>query len=313
MNNNIKYNIKNVAEILHKDGLTLLETNYKNAKQKLLCKDSKGYFIYIILSNYLCRRSLGNRFDVSNDFTIQNINHFLAYENVPFICISNQYKGNEKELDFLCLRCGKIVKTSWRNVNKNDNKNRHRVLCPNCDGRIESLHAIILKQMFLHYYPDTVVEDRTYISEDTGFVRPTDIVNHRLKIAVEVQSQWHDFIDIRIKDEKKKNFWLSKGYSFYAPDIRNYSVLEMCQIFFKIDEIPDWVNYNYRGKLNLKEIQIMLNEGKIVTEIARIMNVHPHRIYDALQCKKLFYPPNYKYNYAVKKNHILQKSSETAG
>ena len=79
----------------------------------------------------------------------------------------------------------------------------------------------------------------------------------------------------------------------------------MCQIFFDIDSIPDWVNYNYSNKLNLKEIQQLLNNGLIVSEIAKQLSVDKHRIYDAIHNKKLFYPQNYKYNYAVKKEYIL--------
>ena len=51
--------------------------------------------------------------------------------------------------------------------------------------------------------------------------------------------------------------------------------------------------------LELKE------QGLNNTQIAKQLNVDKHRIYDAIHNKKLFYPPNYKYNYAVKKEYIL--------
>ena len=95
------------------------------------------------------------------------------------------------------------------------------------------------------------------------------------------------------------------GYNFYSPDIRDYSILEMCQLFFDIKSMPDWINYNYSNKLNIKEIQGMLNNGFIVSEIAKQLNVNKHRIYDAVHNKKLFYPKNYKYNNAIKKEYIL--------
>ena len=85
-------------------------------------------------------------------------------------------------------------------MNKSDNPNRNIILCPNCDGRTESVHALVLKQMFKHYYPDTIEEDKSCINPLTCCILPTDIVNHRLKIAIEIQSQWHDFEDIKIKD-----------------------------------------------------------------------------------------------------------------
>lgn len=305
MRNQDKYNIDNVKNLLHKNNITLLENKYIDAKVKMLCKDKDGYYIYIVLSNFLTRNGIGRRFDKSNNYTIRNINHYLKLNNIHFICISNEYKNANEELEFKCLSCGEIVYSPWRNINKNDNKSRTHIICPNCDGRTESLHALILKQMFLHYYPDTSIEDKSYINPKTNKICPTDIVNHRLKIAIEIQSQWHDFEDIKIKDINKKNYWISHGYKFYDPDIRDYSILDMCKIFFNIDSIPSWINYEFSNKLNIKKIQTLLNNGKVVTEIADELNVDKHRIYDAIHNKKLFYPKNYKYNYAVKDKYIL--------
>ena len=69
-------------------------------------------------------------------------------------------------------------------------------------------------------------------------------------MAIEIQSEWHDREYQKVKDKIKKDFWLSKGYTFYDPDIRNYSVLEMCQLFFDIEELPEYINYEYSNKLN---------------------------------------------------------------
>ena len=100
---------------------------------------------------------------------------------------------------------------------------------------------------------------------------PTDIVNHRLKIAIEIQSEWHDNEYSKTKDAIKRRFWIDKGYSFYDPDIRDYSVLEMCQLFFKIDQIPDWINFEYSNKLNIKIAQEFLNKGLSVIDVANEM------------------------------------------
>lgn len=304
MRNQDKYNTDNVKAILKKDGFFLLE-EYIDAKTKILCKDNEGYYIYIVMSNYLTRHGIGRRFDKSNDYSIYNINHYLKIHNIPFKCISTKYISQNSLLDFQCNRCGEIVATSWHNINKNDNPNRNHVACSNCDGRNESLHASILKQMFLHYYPDTIVEDKTYRNPITNRICPTDIVNHRLKIAIEIQSQWHDYEDIKNKDKMKRNFWINKGYKFYNPDIRDYSILEMCQIFFNITELPKWINFKYGNKLNIKEIQNMLNNNMSVHKIADTLSINPHRIYDAIYSKKLFYPSNYKYIKNVKQEYIL--------
>ena len=213
MRNQDKYNTSIVRDMLSNDNIQLL-SDYDNAKAKLLCKDTDGYYIYIQLDNYLSRHGIGRRFDKSNNYTIDNINRYLQKNNIKFKCISTDYINANSPLLFQCSRCGEIVQISWRNVNKNDNANRSHIICPNCDGKTESIHALVLKQLFLHYYPDTIVEDKSFINPLTNRVCPTDIVNHRLKIAIEVQSQWHDFDDVKIKDKMKRNYWIDAGYEF---------------------------------------------------------------------------------------------------
>lgn len=307
-----KYNTEIVKDLLSKNNIVLLD-EYVNVKTKMLCVDSEGYYIYVMLDNYLTRCGIGRRFDKSNDHTIDNINHFLDIEQIPFVCISDKYISANDTLKFKCKRCGEFILSPWRNVNKHDNHNRHHLLCPNCDGRNESLHASILKQMFLYYYPDTIVEDKTYVNPITNKICPTDIVNHRLKIAIEIQSQWHDFDDIKRKDKMKKDFWVNAGYQFYDPDIRHYSLLGMCQLFFPINTLPEWLDYSYGHKLNIKQIQSMLNKDQPVLEIAKSLDIHPHRIYDAIHAKKLYYPKMYKYKNFIKPEYQSQESQETAG
>ena len=114
----------------------------------------------------------------------------------------------------------------------------------------------------------------------------------------------------------KKDFWISKGYDFYAPDIRDYSILEMCQLFFNIKSLPDWINYEYSNKLNLKIVQELLNKGLSVIEVAEKLNINKHRIYDALHYNKLYYPKDYKYINLIKRKYIHNESrvsSETTG
>ena len=82
MRNQDKYNIDNVRELLFNKGIVLLENKYVDEKTKMLCKDKDGYFIYIVLNNFLHRNGIGRRFDKSNDYTIQNINHYLKLNGV---------------------------------------------------------------------------------------------------------------------------------------------------------------------------------------------------------------------------------------
>ena len=183
---------------------------------------------------------------------------------------------------------------SLHNSLKND-ISHSGVKCPNCDEHFESLHALVLKQIFKYYYPDTIEEDLSCVNPLTGHILPTDIVNHRLKIAIEVQGQWHRFENQKTRDRIKKDFWMNNGYTFYDYGIDNVSVLDYIKYFFPdLDEIPDWVNMDYNKKINIKKAQELLNLGLSVSGVAEQMNVNIHRIYDAIYSKKLFYPDGYK-------------------
>lgn len=313
---------KDIKGDLKSKGYNLIidEKDYKGITlTDLICTDELGYK-YSVKYDAIMRGKKSETFHPCNPFVLFNINHFLELQQMPFECISENFDYAYNDLDFKCKRCGNIIHKSWRYINKKGMKNgkpRKGVLnCPNCDERLESVHALVLKQMFLHYYPDTITEDKTYRNPLTNKIAPTDIVNHRLKIAIEVQSQWHDFPDIQIKDKLKKEFWVNNGYKFYALDIRDYTILEMCQVFFDVKEIPDYINFEYSNKLNLKVAQQNLDSGLSVLDTADKMNVSAHRIYDALGCNKLHYPDKYiptcwspVIQYDIKGNFIAEYKS----
>ena len=263
----------------------------------LICHDKYGYK-YKVTYDAILRGKKPSPVSKSNEFSIENINTFLKNNNKEFKCISQNFIDRNHLLEFVCLRCNEHVFAKWTNMNKNDNSNRNIILCPNCDGRTESVHALVLKQMFKYYYPDTIEEEKSCINPLTGCVLPTDIVNHRLKIAIEIQSEWHDRECQKIKDKTKKDFWINKGYSFYDPDIRNFSVLGMCQLFFDIDEIPDFINFDYSNKWNIKKAQELLDKELSPNEVAKILNINVHNIYDAVGYGKLHYSDTY-----VRKDH----------
>lgn len=291
----MRYTFAEVKEELLKKGyiLQISELDFKGVtKSKLFCTDLNGYKYNICYSRLMSGKT-PDRFNKSNAYTIDNINYYLKEKNLPFICLSDRYIDNKTPLLFKCTRCNEIIKQTWVNINRRGTGNRKHLVCANCDGSIESIHALVLKQMFMHEYNDTIVEDKSCINPKTNKIMPTDIVNHRLKIAIEIQSQWHDNENSKEKDAFKKQFWINKGYEFYNPDIRNYSILEMCQLFFKIDEIPEFINYDYNHKLNIKKIQQELNNNKTVPQIAKELDIDKHRIYDAIYCKKLYYPADY--------------------
>ncbi|MCR1960200.1 hypothetical protein CWE04_11865 [Thomasclavelia cocleata] len=294
----MKYTFEKIQEALKLHNYKLVNKNMNISsiitKSKLLCTDNDGYYVYVILDKLIHRKSKFRRFSNSNKYTIDNINFYLKSKiGNNFTCLSEKYINNQTELLFRCNRCGEVVKKKWINVYRKG-INRTPILCPNCDGRIESLHASILKQVFMYNYPDTICEDNSCRNPITNKIMPTDIVNHRLKIAIEVQSEYHDNEYSKKKDLIKKEFWIARNFKFYALDIRDYTVLEMCRIFFNISELPSYINYDYSNKLNIKNIQNMLNKGKNIPEIANILNIDKHRIYDAIYSKKLIYPNNYQ-------------------
>ena len=106
LQNQDKYNIDNVKGLLSDNNIILLETKYIDAKTKMLCMDSDGYYIYIVLSNFLNRHGIGRRFDKSNDYTIKNINHYLRINNVHFECISDKFNRAHESLISESLLCG---------------------------------------------------------------------------------------------------------------------------------------------------------------------------------------------------------------
>lgn len=296
----VRHNYEEIKTSLNKLGFSLCVTKDEYtgvSNTKLHCMDSDG-FHYLVTYNELMRKqsSLQHaRVHKCNPYSIVNINTYLSNENIHVTCISDMYINKKEELVFICDRCGTKIKAKWANINRNDSISRSHVLCPNCDPKNESLHALVLKQVFLHEYPDTIVEDKSFRSNDTGKIRPTDIVNHSIKIAIEIQSQYHDYPDIKLKDNIKKEYWVNRGYSFYAIDIRDYTPLQMIQLFFpNITEIPDYVDYNYSNRINIKDVQGHLDNGEKVIDIANNLHIKPHLIYDAIYSNRLHYPKKYQ-------------------
>lgn len=158
-----------------------------------------------------------------------------------------------------------------------------------------SYHVSVLKQVFLYEYPNTICEDKSCKNPNTGYNLPTDIVNHELKIAVEIQSAYHDINNVMLRDVIKKDFWVNKGYLFYSVDIREYTVLEMIQLFFpKYKEIPSYIDFSYGRMTDFITIQNLLDNGKTIKEIVDITGCNKSCMQGLMNRKIIHLPHEYK-------------------
>lgn len=279
--------------------LTLKEDFINATNTKLECEDSDGYKFIVDYSSVVSTGKGVAKFRRSNPYTIYNINHYLNITtNGKYQCISNKYENKKSELKILHKSCGRTFITNWNNLYKNSKYDIeiYGTRCPFCEGkRLESAHALILKQVWLHEKPNTIVEDKSCINPNTNMPLPTDIVNHDEKIAIEIQSWFHDFEKQKEKDCIKKKFWIDKGYTFFAIDHRDYSILEMIQIFFPhIDKIPQYIDFEYTNKVNVIKMQELLNKGLSINKVAVELGCNVHNVYDSIHVGKVELPINYK-------------------
>lgn len=266
--------------------------------------DDEGFLYYYKIQNLynLQKRRVKDGLDkvvASNPYAIYNVNNYFKKLNGEFECISKKYTRNTQKLEILHKECGTVFKMPWVDLQDMFKRNREGMLvehCPCCrKHKRESYHASVLKQVFMHEYPDTVLEESGCINPLTNYSLPTDIVNHRLKIAIEIQSSRHDNEYQQIKDKIKKEYWQNKGYTFYDPDIRDYNVLELIQLFFpSISEIPKYINIKFSESLDCPLIQNYLDKGWSIKNIAQQLGVRHSAILSAICDKRVTLPQNYK-------------------
>lgn len=291
--------IEIVKNTLNGMGLFLLEEPDAPIFQvRLNVIDNEGYK-YDCLWCDIKSSKFPQKFHPSNKYTIENINHYLELErNGEYKCVSTAYKRNNATLQFLHISCGHIFSSSlvaMQGKNIGNTTEKYYKQCPKCSmSKTESIHASILKQVFIHEYPDTITEEKSCINPKTNYPLPTDIVNHNLKIAIEIQSGYHDLEDKKVIDKFKKNYWINRGYSFYDPDIRDYTFLGLIQLFFpQIEKIPDYIDYNYSNCVDANKVQQLLDEGYSFKEIAVIMDKKYSTVSSLVFQKKVIIPKDY--------------------
>jgi len=129
-----KKTIEEVREIVSnlELGIELVSKEYINNKQKLVFKDIEGYFYFTKLNNL---KSLPEKFQKTNPYTIQNINLWVKNNNKPFKLIENQiYNANDIDMKWQCLniKCCEIFNSTWAKIHFNKG-------CPYCAGKLVGL------------------------------------------------------------------------------------------------------------------------------------------------------------------------------
>ena len=290
--------VNEINSLIKEKGYTLIDdiSNMAITIGHFNVYDVDGYK-YSVTWSGLKNGKTPERFHPCNPHTIYNINIFLENElNGEYERVDEHYVNNTTKLKFIHKICGTEFYNTWADMFDLKINPAAYCKCPKCNTyKVESHHASALKQIFLHEYDDTICEEKSCINPITLRAMPTDIVNHRLKIAIEIQSQWHDSQDRVIKDSFKRDFWINKGYDFYAPDIRDYSILEMIQLFFpNIDKIPDYVDYNFSNCVDFVQVQNLLNDGFTIKEIALILNCPEGTVRHLSTIKKVKLPDDYR-------------------
>lgn len=269
------------------------DENYR--LKEIHISDQYGYkYVYYKFSDLKKHRAF--KFHASNPYTIYNLNRWLNSIGLcEYVCIDKEYKNNYTKMKFVHLKCGNTFSLTLGKFQRRISE-KGICMCPHCYKRkIESYHASILKQIFMHEYKNVVPEDKSCTNPKTGHILPTDIVCYDTKTVVEIQSSFHDKIYKQKLDLYKKEFWERKGFIVYTPDIRDYTIIGMIQLFFpSIKEIPDYVDLYYNEYPDYKHLQDLLDSGLSAKQVSEVTNINVNTVRSYLYNGLLKYPPKYK-------------------
>ena len=140
-----KKSVEEVKEIISKFNLELIGEIYTNNKDKIITKDSEGYYYSVVLSSVI-RNFAPEKFHISNIYTIQNIRLWCKLNNKPFKLLSDIFEGHRKKLKWKCLKedCGEIFERSWDNIYIKDKG------CDYCTGqKIGLSNCLVIKNPLL--------------------------------------------------------------------------------------------------------------------------------------------------------------------
>lgn len=110
-----KHTIEFLYSEFKKYGYELLTKDYSNAHEKLTYKDNNGYYYYQSYNGF-DRNKISLPFAKSNPYTIQNIKLWCKLNDKPYELLSEEFQGNDKNLEWKCFKCGEIFNAKWGNI-----------------------------------------------------------------------------------------------------------------------------------------------------------------------------------------------------
>jgi len=116
-----------IIQEIEKRNFIYIDHFYVKWTLKINFKDEEDYFYSMSFQNFM--KQGVRKFDVSNSFTLKNINKWIEENNKNFILLSNEYKGNCDKMELLCTNenCGEKFLMSWAFI-------RNHQLCPFCQN-----------------------------------------------------------------------------------------------------------------------------------------------------------------------------------
>lgn len=135
-----KLTLEEVRKRCKKNGLKLLDEEYKGNKQKITCVDNEGYKYNFILT--ALNKGMPRRFGKGNPYTVENIKLFLKRTNVPLTLISEKYLNSC--VDKMKWKCeeGHIFEATWNNIQKGNR-------CPECAVKRRALSQTTTLEEFI--------------------------------------------------------------------------------------------------------------------------------------------------------------------
>ena len=124
----IKYSLEEARQEFIDRNLIPLFNKYNINNEKLLAQTQEGYLVMTGLIN-LKYNHIPDKFSTYNPHTIHNIKLWCKLNNKSFELLSDIYNGNNKNLQWKCLKddCGEIFEANWAHIYRNQG-------CPYCAG-----------------------------------------------------------------------------------------------------------------------------------------------------------------------------------